>query len=149
MFVFAKIFASIFAKIFVIFVYFRMIFSRKTKINFRENTKKKIFVSTLCGIKGFKFIDFILLEMFTPLTSFPDSEQLWIRIQFAKTFLQVLFSAEFLLHCGLCSSSGPTISCQISICHFFQPTLRDLKETVSRDFRPSVFSSIVYPQAPD
>jgi hypothetical protein len=32
-FVFAKIFASIFAKI---FVYFRMIFSRKTKINVRE-----------------------------------------------------------------------------------------------------------------
>jgi hypothetical protein len=49
----ASVFSYIFviAKIFVIFVTFRKLFSRKAKINFREifaqNTKTKIFVSTL------------------------------------------------------------------------------------------------------
>jgi hypothetical protein len=46
----AKIFAKTFAKIFVIFVTFWKLFSRKAKINFCENTKTKIFVSTLTGI---------------------------------------------------------------------------------------------------
>jgi hypothetical protein len=45
--IFVKTFAKIFAKVFVIFVYFRMNIFAKTKINFRENTKAKIFVSTL------------------------------------------------------------------------------------------------------
>jgi hypothetical protein len=38
------VFAQVFAKIFVTF---RKLFLRKAKINFRENTKTKIFVSTL------------------------------------------------------------------------------------------------------
>jgi hypothetical protein len=45
-----RIFAKIFAKIFVIFVYFRLKIFAKTKINFRENAKTKIFVSTLASM---------------------------------------------------------------------------------------------------
>jgi hypothetical protein len=42
------VFAEVFAKMFVIFVKtFRKLFSRKAKTKFCENTKTKIFVSTL------------------------------------------------------------------------------------------------------
>jgi hypothetical protein len=44
---FSRKFSRILAKIFVIFVTFRKLFSQKAKINCRENTKTKIFVSTL------------------------------------------------------------------------------------------------------
>jgi hypothetical protein len=48
--VFSKIFSKVFAKTFVIFVTFRKLFPRKAKKNFCENTKTKIFVSTLVSI---------------------------------------------------------------------------------------------------
>jgi hypothetical protein len=64
----------VFAKVFIIFVTFRKLFSRKAKINFRENTKTKIFVSTLVIFKVKKFT----LEMGQELEPYSGSLKLCV-----------------------------------------------------------------------